>query len=281
MHPDIVCQGALPHHNEDRVAVFETDGVTDLIVLDGATSVAERNYADAGGDVAWFVQRFSAALAPAIGAGLDQEAAVHAAIDTVRAEFAALTAGADVPAHAWPIAALTWVRIVDGRQARLYCLGDCTTLLGLPGGAVRDLDPYVNPQEAVLAAEIARLRAAGLDDPAARHAALLPMLRERRAQQNAMAAPTILCLHPRGPFAARRCTADLPDGAALLSMTDGFYRLVDPYGLLTPQALMALCVRDGVAAALARLREYEALASVGTTVKRADDASAVLWRDVS
>ncbi|QGZ38463.1 protein phosphatase 2C-like protein [Pseudoduganella flava] len=277
MQPDVVCQGALPHHNEDHIAVFETAGVTDLIVLDGATSVADRNYADAAGDVAWFVRRFSAALGPAIKAGLDQHAAVHAAIGTVRTEFAALTAGSDVPAHAWPIAALTWIRIA-GRQARLYCLGDCKTLLGLPDGAVRDLDPYVNPQEAVLAAEIARLNAAGFDDPAARHAALLPMLRARREQQNAMAAPTILCLHPQGPFAARRDAIDLPGGAVILGMTDGFYRLVDPYDLLTPAALMGLCVNEGLAAALARLRAYEAGASAGATVKRADDASAVLWR---
>ncbi|QBE65622.1 hypothetical protein [Pseudoduganella lutea] len=275
---DRISGGATPGHNEDHVAVFDSATATDLVVLDGATPVAERNYIDGGGDVVWFVHRFAAALAPAIQAGLGQHAAVHAAIDSVRTEFFARVNGATIPAHALPIAALTWIRATRDGLLHLYCLGDCITLMRLPDGNVVDLDPWVNPQEAVLRAEIATLRAAGIDDPAARHARLLPMLRARRADQNGSAQPSILCLQPQGPFAARQHVVPAPAGAVLLGMTDGFYRLVDPYALHTPASLVRACEERGLEAALLALRAHEAAMAAGLSVKRADDASAVMWR---
>ncbi|GGX81256.1 hypothetical protein GJV26_24715 [Massilia dura] len=272
-----ISHGATAGHNEDYVAVFESADATDLIVLDGATSVAERDYIDARGDVAWFVHRFAAALEPAIRAGFDQPEAVRHAIDTVRDACLTRSHGADIPVYAWPIAALTWIRAGSDGMLHLYCLGDCITLMRLPDGGVVDLDPYKNPQEAVLRAEIAKLRAAGLDDPATRHARLLPMLRARREQQNGMAGPSILCLQPNGAFAARRRAVPAPAGAMLLCMTDGFYRLVDPYALHTPASLAEACAHRGLEPLLVQLREHEALMTAGNSVKRADDASAVLW----
>lgn len=275
---DWISSGATAGHNEDHVAVFQAAGLTDLVVLDGATSVAERNYLDDGGDVAWFVHRFTAALEPAIRDGLDQHAAVHRAIDTVHADFLARAGGAAIPVHAWPIAALTWIRATSDGMLHLYCLGDCITLMRLPDGGVADLDPYTNPQEAVLQAEIARLRAAGIDDPAVRHARLLPMLRARREYQNSCANPAILCLRPDGAFAARRRVLPMPAGATLLGMTDGYYRLVDPYGVHTPGSLLDLCMEQGVEAGLRVLRSHEEEMKAVMAVKRADDASAVLWQ---
>ncbi|WP_338763790.1 protein phosphatase 2C domain-containing protein [Massilia sp. METH4] len=273
-----VSQGASPGHNEDHVIVVETPAATDLIVLDGATSVADHDYIDPAGDVAWFVARFGAALEQAIHDGLDQEPAVLRAIGAVRDEYLGHAGGAEVPPYAWPIAAMTWVRAARDQALHLYCLGDCITLMTRPDGTVVDLDPYVNPQEAVLRAEIARLSAAGIDDPAARYARLLPLLRARREEQNGSANPAILCLRPAGALAARRHVVPAPGGSMLLVMTDGFYRLVDPYGLHTPISLMTACEQRGLAAALHALRGYEAEMAVGNSVKRADDASAILWR---
>jgi hypothetical protein len=48
-------------------------------------------------------------------------------------------------------------------------------------------------------------------------------------------------------------------GATLLAMTDGFYRLADPYGLYAPAQLVDACAGPGLA------------------VKAADDAAAVMW----
>jgi hypothetical protein len=192
--------------NEDLVAVHERGALTDILVIDGASSVAGRDYVDHEiGDVAWFVRRFADALAAMLAAAPDagsgQDEMVAAALATTRAGYLAASAGAEVPAYAWPIAALTWVRIVHHRgedELRLYCLGDCKTLLRLPDGSACDLDPWINPQEAVLRGVLAGLPT----DPAARKTRLLPLLRARREQQNAAAAPGVLCLRPAGEKAA-------------------------------------------------------------------------------
>jgi hypothetical protein len=272
------------HANEDHVAVFERDGVADVVVLDGATSVSARHYIDREqGDVAWFVQRFCAAFGRALALRGPQEQAVRVAVDEVRAEFDERCAGLAVPVYAWPIAAMTWIRILPGpgRAAELlvYCLGDCKTLLLRPDGAVQDLDPWVNPQEAVVQDAIAALAREGVHDPAVRRERLLPMLRRRREKQNGASAPQSLCLAPAGPFAARRYAVRAEPGSTLLVMTDGFYRLVDPYGLHSDASLLQACADRGLETLLAELRAFEdASGGAGMAVKQADDASAVAWR---
>jgi hypothetical protein len=284
MQIDLISDGAKANHNEDWAGSFLTPAATELVVIDGGTSVAERDYIDPGaGDVVWFVARFAAALGTAIDAGLGQQAAAHAAVGQVHREFLARCDGQEVPLYAWPIAALSWVRAHeqgDGHRLELFCLGDCKVLLRRPGGEVLDLDPFVNPQEAIVRAEIEKLKREGIGDAVARQARLLPMLRARREFQNTVAGTNSLCLRPNGPFGARTHAADAPAGSVVLLMTDGFYRLVDTYGLHTPASLLELCMEHGLEAALAQLREHETAAcGAGTAVvKRADDASALLWR---
>ena len=279
-----VSSGAVGHGNEDYVAVFEQAGLADIVVLDGATSVAQQNYIDReAGDAAWFVGRFGADFGAALATHGSQEQLVHRALDATRAAFETRTAGHAAPVYAWPIAAMTWIRILPGRggsELILYCLGDCKTLLLRPDGSVDDLDPWVNPQEAVVAQAIAALVREGVSDPQARRERLLPMLRRRREEQNTATSPEALCLAPAGPFAARRYSVRAEPGSVLLVMTDGFYRLVDPYGLHTGASLARACVRDGLDAMLAELRSHEQAAGFGTglAVKQADDASAVAWR---
>lgn len=276
--------GAGAHENEDCVAVCSRDGVADLIVIDGGSSVAERDYVnDPRGDVAWFAQEFAAALVSTLDAASSQGEAALTAARKLHSDFVASTQGQEVPPYAWPIAAMTWARIrrsEGGHRLQLYCLGDCKTLMRTADGRTIDLDPFVNPQEAVLQAEIARLTAGGLTDPVQRKARLLPMLRERRVFQNAAASPAILCLKPAGPFAARTVELTLDPGATLLVMTDGFYRLVDPYGLHTDASLVERCVSAGLNAVLEELRSFESgsMAGGALTVKKADDASAVMWQ---
>lgn len=278
-----VSSGAAGHANEDEVAVFEQGALADIVVLDGASSVAQQNYIGSeNGDVAWFVRRFSAAFGQSLAARGSQEQAVRGAVDAVRAEFEDRTAGLAVPVYAWPIAAMTWVRIMPlGASSELivYCLGDCKALLRRRDGSVQDLDPWTNPQEAVVQDAIAALLREGVDDPAARRERLLPMLRRRREEQNTALPPQSLCLAPAGPFGARRYAARAGQGSALLVMTDGFYRLVDAYGLYTDASLLRACAERGLDALVAELRAHElASGGAGLAVKQADDASAVMWQ---
>ncbi|WP_020654110.1 SpoIIE family protein phosphatase [Massilia niastensis] len=278
-----ISSGADSGRNEDLVAVFETGNRTDLLVIDGASSVADRDYIDEQrGDVVWFVHAFASALAATLDSQRTQHDSVRLALAALQEEWAACLGGQTMPVHAWPIAALSWVRIVrhgDAQRAELYSLGDCKTLLRAANGLTTDIDPYVNPQESVLQAEIEKLQARGVTDAMTRRAHLLPMLRTRREFQNTTLAPFVLCLRPHGPLDARTARFDLAPGTALLMMTDGFYRLVDTYGLYGVDELADACVRLGPARLLAQLRAHEAahLGAAALAVKRADDASAVVW----
>jgi predicted GNAT family acetyltransferase len=278
-----VSSSAGGHGNEDHVAVFERDRYTDIVVLDGASSVAQANYVDQdSGDVAWFVRHFCSAFGDALAGHGAQEELVRRALDATRAAFADRTVGQPVPMYAWPIAAMTWIRMMPGRGGSdliLYCLGDCKTLLLRPDGSVQDLDPYVNPQEAVVQEAIAALVREGVTDPRARRERLLAMLRRRREEQNTAPFPAALCLAPAGPFAARRHALRAEPGARLLVMTDGFYRLVEPYRLYSDAGLARACAERGLHAMLDELRAHEDAAGAGTgmAVKPADDASAVSW----
>ncbi|MGJ9419798.1 hypothetical protein ACHAC9_18885 [Massilia sp. CMS3.1] len=268
--------------NEDLVAAFESAGLSDLLVLDGATSVADTDYIDPRqGDVAWFVGAFAAALEAALAPGVTQAVAVRRALDAVSAAYRERAGAAPIPVYAHPLAALTWIRIrhMDDHLAlSLYCLGDCKVFALDAAGAVLDLDPYVNPHEAVLQEAIAALGLAGVVDPDLRRARLLPMLRARRAFQHGSAAPDVLCLAPQGEFKARQYALRLPLDAAVLAMTDGFYRLVDPYGRYTIDELAGRCRTHGLAVLMDELRAFEAARASGPlAVKSADDASALLW----
>jgi hypothetical protein len=274
---------AASQRNDDHVEVFTSAGVSDIVVIDGGSSVAERDYIDElHGDVAWFVHAFTNALQRTLIPGREQADCVQMAIADVRAQFKRLAAGCDVPVHAWPIAAMTWLRIMyhdEAAHATLYSLGDCKTLLYKASGACIDLDPFVNPQEALLQDAISRLTADGIEDPLRRREHMLPMLRARRGSQNMAPAPGVLCLDPNGAFQARLRSVELGHDANILVMTDGFYRLVDLYGLYTDAALVEACIVHGLKAQLDKLRNYEATGArtAARAVKAADDASAAIW----
>jgi hypothetical protein len=73
----------------------------------------------------------------------------------------------------------------------------------------------------------------------------------------------VLCLAPQG---------------AVLATTDGYYRLVDSYGLYTIEEMAQRCRTDGLASLMDELLAFEAARASGSlAVKSADDASAVLW----
>jgi len=270
--------------NEDVVAVFEGDGCTDLVLLDGATPLTDdRCLALGASDPAWFVRRFVRELGRVLRPDADQQTLVLEALDGTRAAYRAAGGSADVPPHAWPIATLAWVRVRDPDAAGIhalewFCLGDSKVLLQLPDGAVRDLDPFDNPQERATQAHVAGLVAEGIHDPAERWARLLPMLRARRHEQNTAARPAVLCLEPRGPFDARAARGSAPPGALLLVASDGLYRLVDTYGLHTDASLLDACRMRGLDALLDELRAFEAgKEAAGLAAKTADDASAIAW----
>jgi hypothetical protein len=279
-----ISSGAGSGHNEDLIAIYETGDLTDIVIVDGGTSVAERDFIDSeSGDVVWFARNFSLALEKTISPDRSQAESVWLAIKQLHAVFRQKTSAVSVPPYAYPIAAMTWVRIIESEDCvilKIYCLGDCKAFLLKADKSVVDLDPYMNPQESILREEIIRLAEEGVIDGAARKERLMPMLRARREFLNTTDAPSVLCLAPNGPFDAREHTVQMGADAMLLAMTDGFYRIVDTYQLRTIEDLAALCLKGDLESVVKELREYEmtSLGSASLSVKSSDDASAVTWR---
>ncbi|MBC3916490.1 SpoIIE family protein phosphatase [Undibacterium sp. CY18W] len=280
---DSLSTAASTNINEDLVTSFtHPDGTLELLVFDGASSVSDRNYLDTGlGDPAWFVLQFSAALKQVATPLLSQADSMQLALQALREQHNSLLQVAAIPCHAWPIAALTWLRVhANGEDVSIYALGDCKSFLLDAHAKVSDLDPYDNPQEGILKSAIEALQQEGLDEQA-RWARLLPMLRERRVSQNMHPQPSILCLYPQGRFAAREHHIKLKQSDRVLIMTDGFYRLVDSYHLYDTAGLMQACARRGLPALMQELREHEVGKSGGMAVKKADDATVAMlsWQE--
>jgi hypothetical protein len=278
-----ISSGATSTHNEDLIAIYENDGFTDILIIDGGSSIADKDYIDSEtGDVNWFTRNFAALLEKTISRNRSQAESVSLAIRDLHSKFRQETRDTSVPVYAYPIAAMTWVRIThqdNCASLNIYCLGDCKTFLLSPDKNVVDLDPYINPQESILQHEIARLLDEGVSDSTARRERLMPMLRARREFLNSMDSPTVLCLAPNGPFQAREHTARVEPGSMLIAMTDGFFRIVDTYNIYSVEGLANLCRNGHLEAVVKELRDFEtaSLASANLAVKRADDASAVTW----
>lgn len=255
-------------------------------VLDGATGLAEREIAPGGSDAAWYAARLSAALGRlSLGAG-EPAAVFRAAIEEVAEAWAELSGAAPgapggPPAHALPSAAGAWVRWSGpGLPAEVASIGDCRALWRPLGGRASVLAGPPPGADAWLDDAVREAQARGLPGPDEIREALAPLLRRVRAGMNAPGGYWILGVVPDA--ADRMDRARVPDGPGhLLLATDGFYRLVDAYGALDEDGLVAACVERGLAAVLAELRAIEAAdpdCRRHPRFKPRDDATAVLLR---
>ncbi len=275
--------GAAASKNEDLIFVHRhNDSLSEIIIMDAASSVADKHYIDAvDGDPAWFVLSFASALKQLLTPGLSPEENTLVALGSLRKEFGTHTVTKKIPTYAHPLAAMTWIRATeldDKVSLQIYALGDCKILLVDGSGQVSDLDPYKNPEEDRLKDEIENLKRAGIVDGSERRNRLLPMIRARREFLNTTNSPTVLCVNPQGRFNAREYMHDISKDSKILAMTDGFYRLVDTYNLYSNQDLVHECVSHGLEKVLAQLRDHEKSnrEAGDQSVKKADDASALI-----
>lgn len=277
----VISEGALPPHNEDVVFFHNHNNDNlDMWIIDGASSVADRNYIDINGDPIWFAQGFSRHLQKRINANVPIADLVSASIADLGKEFRQHANSIEIPEYAKPIAALTFLRVnrkIDRNiTLSIYALGDCTSLANIDGHC-RNLDPYTNPQENLLAEKIKTLKNQGINDSEERRKILLPFLRQRRVEQNQSLHPDILCLNPSGQFNARQHFLEINGRIDILLMTDGFYRLVDIYKIYTNETLLQASGKIGLDNLFKQLRDFEKKQSELSSVpiKKADDATAL------
>lgn len=239
-------------------------------VVDGATDVTDlRLFKSQESDAAWLAEALSGLLMTTAHAGQPVKAYFGAILEKLR-ETARKASRLDmdsVPPEALPIASGMWMRAGE-RQTDFAWLGDCMALLRLTSGEVRVIG---TEEKADRETETSRRMAAAT--PEEKRAEL----RRIRAVQNTAPEHAVFGLSPHA--VGNLNTAALPTAQIqqVVLMTDGLWRLVTPYGLMSPDDLMSLIENDGLDAALRRLRDHEASAAMDKSVrfKAADDACAV------
>ncbi len=243
-------------------------------VLDGATDVTDlKPFPRAESGAAWVAEALSARLM--IAPGPDQPASDywHDVLTDVRTRAARESDVVldSLPPEARPIAAGVWMRALpQGERVEFAWLGDCLALVALAGGVETLGAPEKADEETETARRLLQLT------PEERLEALRAARRHRNQPGRA-----IFGIDPSAAQFLNLRTIAIPPGTDILMMSDGFYRLVSPYGVHTPASLMEAVRREDLFAVLRRLRAEDTSATNEAErgrLKSRDDACAVYLR---
>ncbi len=254
--------------NDDRVGC----GDTLAWVIDGATDLGEPGLLGSRGGAAWLAMEANAALASTGEANVEticRNMFAHVA----RRYEAARTRD---PIARWELPKGTFLVARAGeREIECGWLGDCAGLL--KRGA--HVDRFgAQPSKNVEGAWAAQFVGNGLGEKQ-RPQPLLESLRQSRMRPDRY----LLGVDPLAADHIATATVRCTPGDELLLMTDGFAALFDVYAAMTPEALFAAVVEEGLAGLGRRLRAIEA-GDAGCAqyprFKQSDDATA-LWLRVA
>lgn len=240
-------------------------------VLDGATdATALKPFPRAESGAAWVAEAVSEALLDAAPAGHQATDYLARVLATVRAraETESEIALERLPPEAWPIASGIWMRRI-GELAEYVWAGDCMALDMASGEIIGTLEKA--EEESAHNREILKRSEAERWEEVRRQRALA-----------FQAAVPVFGLRPQlaAHFHVQRRPALAGDEMLLFS--DGFFRLVEPYGLVDGPGLAELVRREGIGGAISRLRTHEAASDPMTLarIKPADDSCAIWLRFV-
>lgn len=271
--------------NEDAYGVYpDRESPCAVWVLDGVTGLNDRALLPGPTDAAWFVAQVQEILPALLSHEVDRPipALVRALVRALAARQAEAWLDTSVASDAeTPAASFAMVRLIDD-EIEITRLGDCSVLVERQHGFIDVLrNAALERLESTIKQTIVELRMNGLEDLAEIQSKLLPALRAQRLRRNhpggyGVLAPETECLEmlriERVPAAAVR---------RILLVSDGFYRLVDVYGMLRDAELIQRTEEQGAEGLLAELRSIEAADPNGARyprLKPGDDATAVLLR---
>ncbi len=256
---------------DDRYVFDEAAGWA--CVIDGATDVGPvRIFSKAESDAARFAELFAAELLVAPVEALETpQAYFKRMLPKLRAavEKELRVPLKDAPLSSYPTAAATWVR-VKGGKIEGATLGDAVVIVRTPDGKVTTFGETSKPAEEQVRAK--RVMAMTVEDRR-------KWLQGVRAIHNTEKGYWVFGVQPEAAAHIVYQISDAPPGTRVLAMTDGFYRLVSPYGRYTDAELIEAASAKGLGALVAELRGMEASpeddAKIGR-FKTSDDATALL-----
>jgi serine/threonine protein phosphatase PrpC len=252
-------------------------------VIDGATGV------NRGADIlepsgaAWLARTLSETLSAVLSeSGPPSLADTLAAAETkVSGAFERAVGDQPIEAPDLPTACLGLALLHEGRL-HLAAIGDISILHRRGDGTVTLLSDHaieaVASRTQAAFAEARRLRPHEDPWPLVRET-----IRENRLLANQPGGYNVV--HPRVPWRSLVVTANhaVDPGDVLLLLTDGFYRLIDHFGIHTQADLVEAALADGLQPLIARLRAEEEADPHGVRaprIKKHDDATAILVRVV-
>jgi hypothetical protein len=262
--------------NEDRA----TASMGAAWILDGATGVSPQRLFPGPSDPAWFAAAADTLLARLTRENGDGMALLRRLVAELQevCAAAALAPLADSEIEL-PSASLAVAQLVGG-EIDLLMLGDCKLLLRQQDGRVEAFDQSsVAPFDARLVGALRAMRAGGETALSEIMPRLTPLIRENRLLKNRPDGYGVLTADPICLAFAETAQRPAAPTTHLLLATDGFYRLVDTYHMLTAGELMQATLERGLAPLHAELRSLEdsdpeCLAF--PRVKARDDATAML-----
>lgn len=257
---------------DDRYVFDEAAGWA--CVIDGATDVGPvRIFSQGETDAARFADLFAAELLKTRAEAGEPPAAYFARVlPRLRAAVEKETRIAlkDAPLSSYPTAAATWVRVSGGRIEGAT-LGDSVAIIRTPDGAVSVFGETGKPAEEQVRAK--RVMAMTMEDRR-------KWLQDVRALHNTQKGYWVFGVQAEAAAHIVHQSMAAPAGTRVLMTTDGFYRLVSPYGRYTDAELIASASAKGLGPLLSELRGLEADPADDARIgrfKTSDDATALLF----
>lgn len=274
---DIAASDGQSHVNEDAVG-HQGDAAW---VIDGATGIGAQ-LLDAPSDAAWFAQAASATLGQVLAENPGRPT-VEVLRETMTRCAVALTreqVRAAAGPHELPSAAFAMVRVLDG-EVEFTTLADCRIAARDTDGAVRLFG--ASALDAIEGRTLAAMRAILADEPdiapEALNARLMPGLRANRALMNREGGYWVLGVDPVAADHVWQARLPLHAGQRFAVASDGFLRLVELFGVVSPADLLEISNAEGWEHWLGRLRGLErepGSLSRFARVKPHDDTSLVV-----
>lgn len=269
---------------DDRYGFDESAGTA--WVVDGATDVGTRRVLPAEAeeaqgfvqyesDAAWYAEALSERFTRPPQNGEATKSYLERVIGDVaaRAEAAALTPLSNEPRHNLPSAGGIWARR-DGDAVEFAMLGDCIGILRTGGHThvIGDL-AAVKAEHAINREQLARPEGKAVGYASAR---------DGRNRINTEGAHWVFSIHTEAAARATIERVPVSGETHLLLMSDGFFRLVEPYNLYDAVRLMDAALKDDALLDLVgELRAQETNPDDDVRLgrlKTSDDACALLLR---
>lgn len=248
-------------------------------VLDGATGISDVSCTPGPSDAAWLAHYVSGWFATQTGSAplMSQLPRLHVALTET---FTSQHYDQGIAREDTPSACLGLVEY-DRAHGRLEIaiIGDISVVVATPDGAVQHFtDPSVDRfgAKSLAAWREARRQGASLEEA---WAITRPVIRKNRRMVNRPGGYWVI--NPVMPWleGVQRRSVAVPDGARVLLVTDGYFRLVDVFNQWDAGTLLERSFSDGPRAVISELRRVEEADPDCLTharMKVHDDATAII-----